>query len=242
MPLDRIRFLGTRANIDRRTWRHRRHSALLIATDEGRLMVDCGADWKDLLGMVAPDAILITHAHPDHAWGLADGAPCPVYATPAAWEGLAGFPVAERRMVEPGHPLTILGVQVEAFEVVHSIRAPAVGYRLARGTFGLFYVPDVVAIPRRGAALRGLSLYVGDGSSIVRPLVRRQGELLFGHTTIRAQLGWCAEEGVGRALFTHCGGAVLDRERDAARAVRDLGRARGVEARLACDGLRLVMA
>jgi glyoxylase-like metal-dependent hydrolase (beta-lactamase superfamily II) len=48
-------------------------------------MIDCGADWLARLKAVAPSAIVITHAHPDHAFGLARGAPCPVYATAETW-------------------------------------------------------------------------------------------------------------------------------------------------------------
>ena len=32
-------------------------------------MIDCGADWLKRLPCVAPTAIVITHAHPDHAFG-----------------------------------------------------------------------------------------------------------------------------------------------------------------------------
>jgi glyoxylase-like metal-dependent hydrolase (beta-lactamase superfamily II) len=44
-------------------------------------MIDCGADWLERVRSIAPTAIVLTHAHPDHAAGLAKGAPCPVYAT-----------------------------------------------------------------------------------------------------------------------------------------------------------------
>ncbi|MGC2640216.1 MAG: MBL fold metallo-hydrolase, partial [Pseudolabrys sp.] len=60
-------------------------------------MIDCGKDWRHRVWDVAPTAIVLTHAHPDHAWGLADGAPCPVYATGATWALLDHLPIRDRR-------------------------------------------------------------------------------------------------------------------------------------------------
>ncbi len=48
----KLTFLGTRGEIEARTLERQR-----------------------------PAAIVVIHAHPDHAWGLRDGAPCPVWAT-----------------------------------------------------------------------------------------------------------------------------------------------------------------
>jgi glyoxylase-like metal-dependent hydrolase (beta-lactamase superfamily II) len=36
-------------------------------------MVDCGADWLNAINSVSPTAIVLTHAHSDHAFGLAKG-------------------------------------------------------------------------------------------------------------------------------------------------------------------------
>jgi glyoxylase-like metal-dependent hydrolase (beta-lactamase superfamily II) len=68
-----LTFLGTRGELAIRSRRHRRHSSLLIQYNDARIMIDCGADWLGRLSSVAPTAIVLTHAHPDHAWGLAKG-------------------------------------------------------------------------------------------------------------------------------------------------------------------------
>lgn len=236
----RLVFLGTRANIDTRSRRHRRHSALLVAHDEARVMIDCGADWLGRIADVEPEAIVLTHAHPDHAFGLADGAPCPVWATDETWKALGDYPIAERRRLRPRRHARIGTLGVTAFPVVHSVLAPGVGLRLAGGNAAFFYVPDVVAIRDRAAALGGIDLYVGDGSTLTRPMVRRRGTALFGHTTIRAQLGWCHDEGVRRALFTHCGSQIVNGdERKLGPKLRAMGRERGVDARFAHDGLEV---
>src|SRR5262245_18619414 len=136
----RLTFLGTRGGIRIRSAVHRRHTALLIERARSRVNVDCGTDWLGELAALEPDAILVTHAHPDHAGGLAAGAPCPVYASPRTVRALAAMPI-DRRTLAPRTPTRIAGLLVEAIPVVHSLLAPAVGYRIDTR---VFYVPDVV--------------------------------------------------------------------------------------------------
>jgi phosphoribosyl 1,2-cyclic phosphodiesterase len=226
----RLTFLGTRGGIAIRARPHRRHSALLVEHARGRVLIDAGDDWRGRLAALAPDAILITHAHPDHAGALARGAPCPVYASAITCRALAALPIELRPITR----MKIAGLAIDAVPVVHSLIAPAVGYRIDRR---VFYVPDVVDIRNKRAALAGVELYIGDGARLVRPLVRRTAAgQRFGHTSIRVQLGWCAGAGVARAIFTHCGSQVVRDPARAARIVRELGDARAIDARLALDG------
>jgi hypothetical protein len=79
--------------------------------------------------------------------------------------------------------------------------------------------------------------YVGDGATPERPLIRRRGRVHFGHAAITTQLAWCAAAGVERAVFTHCGSAVV---RSVPRTIDDalaaMGRHHGVCVELAHDG------
>ena len=203
-------------------------------------MIDCGADWLTKLKSVAPTAIVLTHGHSDHAFGLASGAPCPVYATTETWSLIGSFPLEERRVIEPRVTFAIGGVRFEAFPVQHSLRAPAVGYRISQGGATLFYVPDIAAIPKPQDALRGILLYVGDGATIVRSMVRTKDHVKIGHAPIAAQLGWCAARAVTRAIFTHCGSGIVKGDtRDIATRVRALGEEHGIDASVAYDGLAL---
>ncbi|MGB8275837.1 MAG: MBL fold metallo-hydrolase [Alphaproteobacteria bacterium] len=241
MPLA-LTFLGTCGNVERRTRRHRRHSALLISGGAGPVMIDCGLDWLGRFEALKPRAILITHAHPDHAFGLKDGAPCPVFGTSGCLGALADYPLKDRRVLAPRKPAKVAGLMVEAFPVVHSLRAPAVGFRVAGKGCTLFYVPDVVAILEPEAALSRLDLFIGDGATMTRPMVRRREGRLFGHTTVRAQLGWCRKAGVRRAVFTHCGSEIVDGdERRLGAKLRAMARECGVEARFAYDGLTMTV-
>src|SRR5438128_1876349 len=76
----KLTFLGTRGEIEARTPRHHMHSSLLISCRGAKVMIDCGLDWLGRFKRLRPNAIVLTHSHPDHAWGLKNGASCPVHA------------------------------------------------------------------------------------------------------------------------------------------------------------------
>ncbi|WP_200763788.1 MBL fold metallo-hydrolase [Nitrosophilus alvini] len=233
----KIKFLGTKGKIEIKNRFHKFESSALIYSGKKKIMIDCGEDWLEKLPEIGPDAIIITHAHPDHAFGLRCGAPCPVYATKETWEILKNFPVEKKISIEKKRPFEIFETKFEAFDVLHSIRAPAVGYRITQQS-SIFYVPDVVYIPDMEKALKNVSLYIGDGAALKHSLVRRRGDTLFGHTTVSAQIGWCAKNGVKKAIFTHCGTEIVSMDHnDAEEIVKDMGKKRGVEAKIAYDSM-----
>jgi phosphoribosyl 1,2-cyclic phosphodiesterase len=172
-------------------------------------MIDCGLDWLRQIHRMQPEAIVLTHAHLDHAWGLKRGAPCKVYATSETWSALDKFPISERVVIQPRNPFQIHSITLEAFPVEHSTRAPAVGYRMTADRTTIFYVHDLVYIYETHEALRGIWLYSGDGASLRRPIIRKRGNALVGHAAVRTQLGWCEREEVPRALITHCGSEIV---------------------------------
>ena len=238
-----LTFLGTRGEIKLRSSRHRRHSALLVARAGARIMIDCGADWLGRLDDVAPTAIVLTHAHADHAGGLTEGAPCPVYATDETLRLLRRFPIRDRRRMPLNKSVTIGRLRFKAYRVQHSIRAPAVGYRVSAKAGCFFYLPDVARLPNAPHALRGVGVYIGDGATMRRSMVRMKERASIGHAPITLQLDWCAKAHVRRAIFTHCGTAIVRGDSHTSRvAIRELGRERGVDACLASDGDRLSFA
>jgi phosphoribosyl 1,2-cyclic phosphodiesterase len=237
-----LTFLGTRGEIDARTRRHRMHTSLLVSHRGARVMIDCGLDWLGKLKRVDPSAILLTHAHPDHAWGLKRGAPCPVYAPEKTWQELQHYPIKERRLIKERTPTKIYGITFEAFTVEHSIRSPAVGYRVSAGRACIFYAPDLIFIHERSAALKGVQIYIGDGATVTRSFVRRRGKALIGHSPVRTQLTWCEKEGVHRAIITHCGSEIVSGdERQMSTKLRAIAAERHVEVRIAYDGMKATL-
>jgi len=161
----KLTFLGTRGEIEKRTRRHRMHTSLLVSYRGADVMIDCGLDWLGKFERLRLGAIVLTHAHPDHAWGLRDGAPCLVQAPQKTWQTLKHCAAKDRRLIKERTPTKICGITFEAFPVEHSILAPAVGYRLSAGRARIFYAPDLVFIHDRRAALKGVQIYIGDGAT-----------------------------------------------------------------------------
>lgn len=238
----KLTFIGTRGEIEARTSLHARHTSLLVEYRRRRVMIDAGLDWLDRIDEQRPHAIVVTHAHPDHAFGLQHGARCPVWLPPAPRDALHAYPIDDPRDMPHRVPTTVEGFVFEAFPVEHSIRAPAVGYRIRAGQIAIWYSPDVLHIPDRSDALAGIRLFIGDGASMEKSFVRRHGSTLVGHAPVRTQLGWCEKEGVPRAIITHCGSEIVTgdaAELDARLAA--MAEQRGVEAAIAYDGMEVVV-
>ncbi len=218
------------------------HSALLVDAGAGRVMIDCGRDWLGCVEGVGAAAIVLTHAHPDHAGGLRSGAPCSVYATEETWQAIGRYPIRDRRIADPAEGFDLCGLTFEAVPVEHSLRAPAVGYRIGARDLSLFYAPDVAAIHERSAVLAGLALYVRHGASPSRRIIRWRDGRPIGHASIRDQVGWCAADGVPRAVFTHCGSQIVREEGRVREQLLAFEREHGVSVELARDGMELVLA
>lgn len=242
----KLTFLGTRGHIKPKSALHRMHTSTMVAYRGRKLMIDCGESWVGKFANLKPHGIVITHSHPDHALGLKAGSPCPVYATAEAWKRMKNFPIHNefRKVLQPRRPKSIEGITFEAFPVVHSVLSPAVGYRISAGTMVLFYVPDVARFPHMSRAFTGIRVYIGDGATISRPLIRHEkgsGQMI-GHASIATQLGWCRKEGVPGMIVTHCGSAIVGgNEKDVRTKLQRLGHKYGVRIEIAHDGMGLFL-
>jgi phosphoribosyl 1,2-cyclic phosphodiesterase len=238
----KLRFLGTRGEIEKRTRRHRMHTSLMVSYRSADVMIDCGLDWLGKFERLRPSAIVLTHAHPDHAWGLRHGAPCPVYAPQKTWETLTRCRVEDPHLIEERTPTKICGITFEAFAVEHSILAPAVGYRVIAGRARIFYAPDLVFIHERAAALKNVEIYIGDGATVTQSFIRRRGKTLIGHSPVRTQLTWCEKERVPLAIVTHCGSEIVTGDEHKLSAnLQTIAAERSIEVRIAYDGMKLTL-
>ncbi len=239
----RLHFYGTKGYVEESSREHSGHSAFVVEARGFRLLCDFGENRKGMLEKIRPDAIFVSHAHPDHGWGLWEGTELPVYASAVTHELLRELPLLDRVVLAPGEPTTIGPFRVTTLPVVHSIRCPCVGARIALGAFELVYSADIVAFEDPESALSGADFYVGDGSTLKGSLVRRhQSGALIGHTTVRAQLGWLARHGIVRAVFSHFGkGPIEMGEKALHQALKELAVANppGCAVTAAYDGLEM---
>jgi phosphoribosyl 1,2-cyclic phosphodiesterase len=155
---------------------------------------------------------------------------------------MKAYPIAEKRTVEPEEKVEVRCMEFTYFPVEHSTRCPAGGYRISAGKVDVFYVPDVVYIKNREKALSGCKVYIGDGATVTRSMVRKPSGELIGHTPVRTQLTWCQKEGVPRAVFTHLGSEIVKGgDGKSMDKIRPLAEERGVTAELAHDGMEMVI-
>ncbi|HKD12086.1 MAG TPA: MBL fold metallo-hydrolase [Thermoanaerobaculia bacterium] len=239
----RLHFYGTKGYVEESSRAHSGHSAFVLESEGFRLLCDFGENRKGMLGRIAPDAIFVSHAHPDHAWGLQEGTRLPVYASAVTHEITRDLPIETRIVLETGRREKIGPLSLTACPVVHSVRCPCVGARIATKEGVLVYSGDVISFENPEAALSGARLYIGDGSTLKGSLVRRHGSgALMGHTTMRAQLGWLGKFAVPRAIFSHFGKGPIEMGDQALKqALAELARdkAPGCQVESARDGLQL---
>jgi phosphoribosyl 1,2-cyclic phosphate phosphodiesterase len=156
---------------------------VLIEHGGSTLLVDTSIDFRQQAlryGLKRLDAVLITHCHMDHVFGLDDIRPLnfrhgalPVYANEIAWRDIrrifryifepshfgGGLPQVVPHTVQPLAPFCIgEGLQITPLEVIHG-RLPVMAYR-----FNDFaYATDLNEIPQATMeALRGLDVLVLD--------------------------------------------------------------------------------
>ena len=148
--------------------------SVLIEHDNQTVLIDTSADFRQQAlrqGLKRLDAVLITHCHADHIFGLDDIRPLNfrhgalgVYANERAWRDIrrifqyifepshfgGGLPQVIAHTVEAGAPFCIgRDLRVLPLEVIHG-RLPVVAYRLN----DFAYVTDLSEIPP--AAMDGL--------------------------------------------------------------------------------------
>ena len=143
---------------------HRLRASAHIETDDPRILIDCGPDFRtQVLGLPFKkiDGVLITHEHYDHVGGLDDLRPfcrfgeVPIYAEPHTAERLRtrmpycfvdhsypGVPNIPLQEIEENRTFLINHIPVTPLRVMHG-RLPILGYRI--GNIG--YITDMLTMP-----------------------------------------------------------------------------------------------
>ncbi len=230
----KLTFLGTKGFIEESSKKHKYHSSLLVEYKSFKLLIDHGLISKKL-SIIKPNAIVITHGHPDTFKWLKEDERYPgkIYVareTKKLSKYKKNFEIVKlNRWIKVG-PFEIL-----PYRVIHSINAPAIGFKI-KANKTIIYNSDLVVMENK-AVLRNVDLYIGDGSSLRGNLVRRRGDKLFGHARMSTQVNWCKKYTIPKIIFTHLGKEAL-RIGDAK--IEKLLHQPGLEITIAYDGMRYV--
>lgn len=142
---------------------NRLRTSLLIEQGEYRIIIDASTDFRQQalrIGLQRLDAILFTHSHADHCFGLDDARPfmfrhgaIPCFGTAITWEGLlrvyayafqtgskSGVPKIISNRIEGS--FNLFGLDVEPLTVIHG-KLEVTAYKLG----GFAYVTDCNVIP-----------------------------------------------------------------------------------------------
>ena len=226
----RVHVLGTRGEIARSAPRYRRHAGVLI---DRRILLDLGE--RSYLRH-RPEAIFISHLHPDHAAFL---------ARPLAIDADVYLPEHARKL--PAGKLITSPVAIGAYRVVpvpteHSHRVRSMGFIVEKGRRRLFYSSDLVSIrPAYRSRLGRLDLVITDGSFMRRGgLVRTDpaSGRRFGHAGLPELVDFFAAF-TRRFVVTHFGSWFYADVPSARRRVAALGD--GIRVSAAYDGMVIDM-
>jgi phosphoribosyl 1,2-cyclic phosphate phosphodiesterase len=189
----------------------RLRTSVLIEHQGQNLLIDASTDFRQQalrIRLKHLAAILITHSHADHCFGLDDTRPImfrdgaiPVYASEVTWQGLrrifsyafepAGYPGVPRMIPHSiDGDFSLLGLNVEPLTVIHG-QLPVTAFRIDR----FAYVTDCNFIPEETCArLKGLELLVIDALRFKKHPT---------HMSLEQALGYIQRLEPRRALLTH---------------------------------------
>ncbi len=206
----RLTILGTRGEIEQTAPYHSRHSGLLI--DE-TLMVDVGE--REFLDR-APQAVLITHLHPDHAYFVRAGEERPPAGIPIfAPEGYKDY-----GLTVLDEPRTIAGYGVQPVPSHHSLKVRSQAYIIAQGSTKILYTGDMGSLDERGLH------FAGRASLIIKPAGHQvfPGDIESHICALEDKVASCAVVGVEHPLLSEAIVAFVEKKPGAELAVPELRR------------------
>lgn len=198
----------------------RLRTGLLIENEGQQLVIDVSTDFRQQAlraGIKKLDALLITHCHADHVFGLDDIRPMnfkygaiSVYASESTWSQLrrvfyyifeakhigGGLPQITPHTIHNYQPFEICDLRITPIPVIHG-KGEVSGFRFSNGRSEFAFVTDCNAIPEESlTALEGLDLLILDALRL-KPHPT--------HLHLEQSLGYVAQLQPRQTLFTHMG-------------------------------------
>lgn len=207
-------FAGTRGEIEEENEKHKYHSSLILEESNCSILIDIGVKHSEKLysQINSFDAILITHAHPDHyLWTtIKDNfITVPVYLTFDTLNYSNNKPL-NFRIFEAQVKFKIKHFEIAAFDVIHSLRCPAVCFKIKGLEKQVLYAPDILDTAQpKDVVFSNIDVLIADGSSFDINLVRNRDGKLFGHAMIKTIINWCKKYNVKQLIITHCGKQIV---------------------------------
>jgi len=222
----KIEFLGTKGNIEASAPYYSKHSGVLI--DE-KILFDLGE--KEFLDR-KPEAIFVTHLHPDHAFFVTQeigSLSIPIFA-PEKSTNLPALKIAQN--------VTVAAHKVSPIPTEHSQKVKSVAYLVEQSSCRLLYTGDLIWINEDyNELIRDLDLVITDGSFMRRKGMIRRDKVtgnIYGHNGIPDLVNMFREI-ADRIIFTHFGSWFYRDIQNSKREIEELGN--GVKVESAYDGL-----
>ncbi|MBI2038097.1 MAG: MBL fold metallo-hydrolase [Candidatus Magasanikbacteria bacterium] len=170
----------------------RTRSCLAIQHNGYLILLDSGPDILYQLRrakLPKPDAIFITHNHPDANYGVKYLANALLYSESA-------------KTMRAGHPVNLFGIKILPFRVHHARNTPTVGF-LVRFPNGkkIIYATDMSSLGGLKKYFQQANMALVDGSILKRSFG--------GHLAIISQLKTYKKWRIKSVLFTHIGHSTL---------------------------------
>ncbi len=221
----KITILGTRGQIEPSAPYHSKKSGVLI---DDTILLDCG-DERFLA--YQPQALLITHLHPDHAFFVDKDdppkLPCPVYA-PELYEAVP--------ITVPDNPFLIKDYKITPIPTVHSAKVVSTAYLIEHNDISVLYTGDLITIDKKYHRLfRDLSCVITEASFIRKGgLIRKQS----GHTGL-SDLIELFKQYTDTIILVHFGSWFYKDMPQARRKIKQLARDNQVDIIVGYDGLEI---
>jgi len=224
-----MRILGTRGEIDETARYHSRHSGILV---DGRLLVDLGE--PEFLEY-RPEAVLITHLHPDHAYFVRAGEGRP----PAGIPIFSPEPYRDHGLTVLNEARTIAGYRVQPVLTHHSLKVRSQAYLITGGSVKILYTGDMIWINKEHHPLfEGLDLVITEASYLRKGGLAKRDKTtgtIYGHAgvpdLVRLFKDYCR-----RIVLVHFGAWFYKDISQARDTIKALGRENGIRLEAGHDG------